>query len=216
MGIFGSLFGKSPASTQSTVQAQLPEVEALLGRWIVDFHDRTTLHFILIVPVMHKMAVRLFVEDFGVQTALKHYENLVGLLTSNGTIRESQFKSFGWPEVPAQDVPHVNELDAQLWECGRHLIGCGILKETVPNALVGIAMKAGSGLDPLLSAGFLITTLKELRAGVYTPTPELCPEVPQAPVRRPRRFSISRGTSRPAYTEPVSFTPSSIGERTAR
>jgi hypothetical protein len=179
MGIFGSLFGsKSSASGQSTVQAQLPEVEAVLGRCIVDFHDRTNLHYMLIFPIMHKVAVKLFVEDFGVQSALTQYEQLVASLTSDGTIRESQFKSFGWPDVSPQDVPHTNELDAQLWKLARDLIARGILKETVAAALVFTALRAASkGLDPLVSAGFLITTLKELRAGVYTPPPEVRPEV---------------------------------------
>lgn len=178
MGIFGSVFGsKSPESGQSTVLAQLPEVEAVLGRWIVDFHDRTSLHYVLIFPIMHKMAVKLFVEDFGVQSALKHYEQLAASLTSGGTIRESQFESFGWPGVPPKDVPHTNELDAQLWKLARDLIARGILKETIASALVNTALGAASKLDPLLSAGFLITTLKELRTGVHTPTPEVRPEV---------------------------------------
>ena len=71
MGIFGSLFG-----SKSPVEAQLPEVEAVLGRCIVDFHDRTNLHYILIFPIMHKMAVNLFVETFGVQSALTQLSRL--------------------------------------------------------------------------------------------------------------------------------------------
>jgi hypothetical protein len=60
------------------------------------------------------------------------------------------------------------------------LIARGILKEAVANALVSLAMRAASkGLDPRVSAGFLITTLKELRAGLYTPPPEVRPEVPE-------------------------------------
>jgi len=44
MGIFGSIFGsrvrnKSPASAENTVLAQLPEVEAILGRCIADFRN---------------------------------------------------------------------------------------------------------------------------------------------------------------------------------
>jgi hypothetical protein len=179
MGIFGSLFGRtSPVSGQSTVQAQLPEVKAVLGRCIVDFHDRTNLHYMLIFPIMHKVAVKLFVEDFGVQSALKQYEQLVASLTSDGTIRESQFTSFGWPDVSPEDVPHTNELDAQLWKLARDLIARGILKETIAGALVNTALIAtAKGLDPLVSAGFLITTLKELRAGVHTPPSEVRPEV---------------------------------------
>src|SRR5689334_8905069 len=112
------------------------------------------------------MAAKLFVEDLGVENALKHYERLVGILTSGGTIRESQFTGFRWPEVSLQDVPHANELDALLWRLARDLIGRGILKEAIASGLVNIAMKGASkGIDPLVSAGFLITTLKELRAG---------------------------------------------------
>jgi hypothetical protein len=110
MGIFGNLFGGNPpASEQSTVQSQLTDVEAALGKCIVDFQDRTKLQYVLIFPVMHKMAVKLFVEDFGVESALKHYERLVASLTSDGMIRESQFKTFGWPDVQPQDVPRTNE-----------------------------------------------------------------------------------------------------------
>jgi hypothetical protein len=179
MAIFGSLFGsKSPESGQSTGLAQLPEVEAVLGRCIADFHDRTNLHYVLIYPIMHKMAVKLFVDDFGVQSALKHYEHLVASFTSDGTIRESQFKNFGWPDVSPQDVPHTKELDAQLWKLARDLIARGILKEAIATALVNIALRATSrGFNPLVSVGFLITTLKELRAGVHTPPPEVRPEV---------------------------------------
>src|SRR5258708_35323411 len=100
---------------------------------------------------MHKMAVKLFVEDFGVQSALKHYEHLVASLSSDGTIRESQFKSFGWPDVPPEAVPHTKELDAQLWSLARDLIGRGILKETIASALVSIAMREGLKGNPLVS-----------------------------------------------------------------
>jgi hypothetical protein len=61
MDIFGSLFdGKTSAassqstvraSNESTVLAQLPEVEATLGRCVVDFHDRTKFHYMLIFPI---------------------------------------------------------------------------------------------------------------------------------------------------------------------
>jgi hypothetical protein len=169
---------QSPTTAQNTVQAQLPEVEDVLGRWIVDFHDRTNLHYVLIFPIIHKMAVKLFVEDFGIQAALKHYERLVAMLTSDGTIRESQFESFGWPDVPPEDVPHRDKLDAQLWGLARDLIARGILKETIVNALIGITMREGSKGNPLISAAFLITTLKELRAGVHTPPPEVRPKIP--------------------------------------
>ena len=144
---------------------------------MVDFQDRTKLSYVLIFPVMHKVAVKLFVEDFGIAATLKHYESLVAAFTSEGTIRESQFKSFGWPDVPSQDVPRANEFDAQLWKRSRDLIARGILKETIASALVNTALRGASGLDPLLSVGFLIITLKDLRTGVYTPPPEVRPEV---------------------------------------
>jgi hypothetical protein len=163
MGIFGS---RPSALGKSTVQSQLPEVEARLGGSVVDFQDRTKLSYVLIFPVMHKVAVKLFVEDFGIAASLKHYENLVASFTSEGTIRESQFKSFGWPQVSPEDVPHVQELDAELWRLARSLIARGTLKEVIASALVNIALRAASkGIDPLVSVGFLIIVLKELRAG---------------------------------------------------
>jgi hypothetical protein len=112
----------------SIVQAQLPEVEAVLGRCVLDFHDRTSLQYVLIFPIMHKMAVKLFVEDFGVESALKHYEHIVASLTSDGTIRESQFESFRWPDVRPQDIPHKGtrrsavEAHTRL-DCARHSQG---------------------------------------------------------------------------------------------
>jgi hypothetical protein len=186
MPIFGRLFGgkSSAASSQRTVQvsnekavqAQLPEVEAALGRCVVDFQDRTKLHYILIFPIMHKVAVKLYVEDFGVEKALKIYENMVAILTSNGTLREDQFKSFGWPEVPPHEAPRAQELDALLWRFVRDLIGRGILKETIASALVNVASRAASKMAPLVAAGFVMTALKELRAGLHTPPPEIRPE----------------------------------------
>lgn len=81
MGLFGRLFGTEPSeSGQRTVQDQPPNVEVLLGRCIVDYYDRTKLSFILILPVIHKVAVKLYVEDFGFNATLKHYEwNLLRL-----------------------------------------------------------------------------------------------------------------------------------------
>jgi hypothetical protein len=148
----------------------------MLGRCVVDFQDRTNLPYVLIFPIMHKMAVKLFVEDFGVETALKHYERLVASLTSCGTIREDQFKSFRWAEVPPQEAPRVEEIDALLRKLARDLVGQGILKETIASALLNVALRAASKMDPLVSAGFLITALKELRAGLHTPSPEVRPE----------------------------------------
>jgi hypothetical protein len=203
-----------------------------LGRCIVDFYDHTNLHYVLIFPIMHKMAAKLFVEDFGVQNALKHYEHLVGLLTSDGTIRESQFKGFRWPEASPQNVPRVNELEAQLWKLARDLIGRGIIKETIASALLNIAVRdASKALDPPhVSVGFLINTLKELRAGLYTLTRSVLRSL-SGPTRRPRRSLIvcvtlptsskrtpaSNGRiSSLAYKESVSFIASRIEERTRR
>jgi hypothetical protein len=173
--------GNSSAAGQSPVLTQLPEVEMIFGRCVADFHDRTKLHYVQISPIMHKMAAKLFVEDFGTEATLKHYERLVASLTSDGTLRESQFESFKWPDAPPQDVARASELDSVLWQVARDLIAKGILKETIASALVNISLKAAShGLDPLVSAGFLITALKDLRAGIYgiyTPQPEIRPEI---------------------------------------
>ncbi len=179
MSFFGSLFGNKAAGTgHSTVKSQISQVEEIVKARIVAFHDRTKLHFILIFPVMHKVAVRLYVDDFGFDVALRTYESLVSSLTSDGTVRENQFKSFGWPEVPPHAAAHVQELDAHLQALTRELVGQGFLKEAIANALVNVALTSSAKMDALLSAGFIITILKELRAGVYTPAPEQRPEPP--------------------------------------
>src|SRR5262249_44411530 len=123
--------------------------------------------------IMHKVALELYVEDFGVQKALKLYEHLVASLAP---LREDQFKSFGWPEVLPQEAPHAQEVEALLWKFSRDLVGRGILKETIASALGNVALK-GTSTNPLVSAGFLITALKELRAGLHSPAPEVRPEV---------------------------------------
>jgi hypothetical protein len=179
MSFFGSLFGNKAADAgQSTVKSQIPEVEAILRGRIVAFQDRTKLPYILVFPVMHKVAVKLYVDDFGFDVALRTYQNLVNSLTSDGTIREDQFKSFGWPEIPPHNVALVQELDAHLWELTRELVGRGFLKESIANSLLNVALTVSAKMDGLLSAGFIITILKELRAGVYTPGPEKRPEPP--------------------------------------
>jgi hypothetical protein len=99
-------------------------------------------------------------------------------LTNDGTIREDQFKSFGWPEIPPHAMAHVQEFNTHLWELTRELVGRGFLKESIANALVNVALLASAKMDGLLSAGFIITILKELRAGVFTPPPEQRPEPP--------------------------------------
>jgi hypothetical protein len=175
MSILGKLFGSKP---KSIAQAQLPEVEAALTQHIADFQDTTRLHNVLVCPILHKVAVKLFVEDFGAPSTLKQYERLVASFTSDGTFRESQFSSFGWPDVPPEEASHTSELDALLWKIARGLIARGILKETIGGALVNIALKVASkGINPFISVGFLVTVLKEIRAGVYTPPPEVRPEV---------------------------------------
>jgi hypothetical protein len=178
MGVFGSLFGgkTSAPPSESRVKAQLPAVEAAFGRCVVDFQDRTKIHYVLIFPIMHKIAVKLFVEDFGVEPVLKRYEDQVASLTTAIGMRESQFQGFGWPEVPLHEAPHAQELEALLWKLTRDLAGRGIFKETIANALVNVALNGSSKMDPLLCAGFLITVLKELRAGFHTPPAEVRPE----------------------------------------
>ncbi len=49
----------------------------------------------MIYPVVHKVAVKLYVEDFGIDATLKTYERLFAILTSDGTIREDQFNLTG-------------------------------------------------------------------------------------------------------------------------
>jgi hypothetical protein len=179
MSFFGSLFGnKAAASGQSIVESQIPQLEQIIKVRIVAFHDRTNLAFILIFPVMHKVAARLYVDDFGSDVALRTYENFVSSLTSEGTIRESHFTSFGWPEIPLHAAAHVQELDTHLQALTRELVGQGFLKESIANALVNVALTTSAKMDGLLSAGFIITIVKELRAGFYTPAPEQRPEPP--------------------------------------
>jgi hypothetical protein len=177
MSFFGSLFGNvTAAGGQSTVKSQIPQVEEILKGRIVAFQDRTKLPYILVFPVMHKVAVKLYVDDFGFDVALRQYQSLANSLTSDGTIREGMFKSFGWPEIPPHAVALVQEFDAHLWELARELVGRGFLKESIANALLNVALTVSAKMDGLLSAGFIITILKELRAGVYTPAPEERPE----------------------------------------
>jgi hypothetical protein len=82
---------------------------------------------------------------------------------------------------PQQDVAHANKLDVQFWKLARDLIGRGILKQTIATALFSTALREGFKGNPLVSVGFLITTIKELRAGVHTPAPpEVRPEVTES------------------------------------
>jgi hypothetical protein len=46
------------------------------------------------------MAVKLFVEDFGVRSALKHYEHLVASFTCDGPIRERWYRR----RMPGRDA----------------------------------------------------------------------------------------------------------------
>lgn len=180
MSVFGKWFGNktAPASSVGSARDEIPTAEEILKRVIVDFHDRTKLHFVLIFPAMHQAAVRLYVEDFGVDAALRRYEGLVAALTSDGMIREDQFKDFGWPEAPAHEAAHIHELETLLWTTTRELVGKGFLKEAISIALFNIALNTGAQMDGLVSAGYLIRVTKELRAGVYTRAPEKRPEPP--------------------------------------
>ncbi|RXG91615.1 hypothetical protein [Bradyrhizobium zhanjiangense] len=178
MAGFGSWFRK-PApeeSSQTIVKAQIPQAETAVRDFIVGFKDRTNLHYVLIFPVVHRVAVKLFVEDFGVEVALRQYQTLVSSLTSDGTIREDQFRNFTWPEVAPDDAPRTKELDELLWRLVRELVGQGLLKEAIANALLNTAIQASAKMDGLISAGFILTVLKELRDGVHTPPPEVRPE----------------------------------------
>ncbi|MBH5370451.1 hypothetical protein [Bradyrhizobium glycinis] len=175
---FGSWFAKPAAETssQSMVRTQSTEVEAELRRFLSDFKDRTKLHAALIFPVMFKVAVKLFIEDFGAEVALRQYEALVASLTSDGMIRENQYTNFNWPQIDANDAPLVKELDTLLWRFVRELTGRGYLKEAIAKAILDTAMQASTEMNALVSAGYLITIVKELRAGIYTPPPEVRPE----------------------------------------
>ena len=128
----------------------------------------TKLSYALIFPIMQAIAVRLYVQDFGVAGTRTHFERLVKMLTDDGTIREDQFKNFGSPEIPPQDLPDTTELNAILWKLSNDLVARGCQIETVASALVNISLKAATKSGrPLYAAGLLMTSLKELRAGVY-------------------------------------------------
>jgi hypothetical protein len=158
---------------QQSVMPQLPQVESAVGNCVADFEERTKLSSVLILPIMQAVAVRLFIQDFGVEGTRIHFERLVKILTEDGTIRESQFKNFRSPEVPPENLPHTTELNAILWKLANDLVARGYLRETVASALVNISLKAASksGFPPL-AAGLLLTSLKELRSGVYQPQAE--------------------------------------------
>jgi hypothetical protein len=164
MGIFSNLFG----GKQRSVMAQLPQVESAVGNCVADFKDRTKLSYALIFPIMQAVAVRLYVQDFGVEGTRQHFERLVKLLTDDGTIREDQYKSFESPEIPPQDLPHTTVLNAILWQLSNALVARGYEIETVASALVNISLKAATKSGgPIYAVGLLMTSLKELRSGVY-------------------------------------------------
>ncbi len=164
--------------------AQLPQVESAVGNCVADFKDRTKLSYALIFPIMQAVAVRLFIQDFGVEGTCIHFERLVKILTEDGTIRESQFKNFRSPEVPPEHLPHTTELNAILWKLANDLVARGYLRETVASALVNISLKAATKSSfPLYSAGLLLTSLKELRSGVYQEERVQAPDGIDEPVR---------------------------------
>jgi hypothetical protein len=173
MGLFGNLF-------ESKAVKQASEVEAGIAEILIAFHDRTGLPFILIFPIVHKVAARLYVEDFGPEVALAHYEKTALTLKADGVIRESMFKSFDWPEPAEHHRALVDKVQDQLWEFARKLISLGILKEAIASGYLNFALKGSAkGIDPLVAAGFFIAMLKELRAGVHTPPPIQRPEAPE-------------------------------------
>jgi hypothetical protein len=161
MGIFGNLFGK-----QRTVVPQLSQAEAAIGNCVADFKDRTKLSYVFIFSIMQALAVRLYVQEYGVVAARFHFERLVKMLTDKGTIREDQYKNFRSPEIRPQDLPHTTELDAILWKLSNDLVAQGCPVHTVAAALVNISIRAAarSG-DGFYAAGLLMVSLKELRAG---------------------------------------------------
>jgi hypothetical protein len=70
----------------------------------------------VIYPVVHKVAVKLYVEDFGIDATLKTYERLFAILTSDGTIREDQFNLTGRmfaPKGASYDCPVCSALEAR-------------------------------------------------------------------------------------------------------
>jgi hypothetical protein len=167
MGIFGNLFG----GKQRTVASQLSQVEAAVGNCVADFKDRTKLSYVFIFSIMQTLAVRLYVQEYGVVAARFHFERLVKMLTDKGTIREDQYKNFRSPEIRPQDFPHTTELYAILWKLSNDLVAQGCPIHTVAAALVDISIKAAarSG-DGFYAAGLLMVSLKELRAGeVFLP-----------------------------------------------
>lgn len=170
MGIFGNFFGSKQSSEQDTVMSQLPAVESAVGHCIADFKDRTKLSYAYIFPIMQAIAVKLYVQDFGLQATRLHYEQLVKSLTADGSIREDQFKSFASPEIPPEDLPHTTELNALLWKLANDLVARGIKMETVSGALVNISLRAATkSVDPYYAAGLLMTSIKELRASDARP-----------------------------------------------
>jgi hypothetical protein len=165
MGIFSNLFG----GRQRSVMAQLPQVESAVGNCVADFKDRTNLSYALIFPIMHRVAVQLYVQDFGVAGTRTHFERLVKTLTEDGTIREDQYKNFGSPEIPPEDLPRTTELSAILWNLANDLVARGCQMETVASALVNISLKAATQCGGgHYAAGLLMTSLKELRRSEST------------------------------------------------
>ena len=80
MGIFGNLFG----GKQRTVISQLSQVKAAVGNCVAAFKDRTKLSVVFIFPIMQALAVRLYVQEYGVVAARFHFERIVKALTDKG------------------------------------------------------------------------------------------------------------------------------------
>jgi hypothetical protein len=80
MGIFGNLFG----GEQRTVISQLSQVEAAVGNCVAAFKDRTKLSVVFIFPIMQALAVRLYVQEYGVVAARFPFERIVKALTDEG------------------------------------------------------------------------------------------------------------------------------------
>jgi hypothetical protein len=170
MGFLGNLFGNK----QRIVMSQLPKVEAEVGHCVADFKDRTQLSHALIFAIMQAIAVRLYVQDIGVAKTRAHFEQLVKMITDDGIIGEDQYTNFsqstnfGSPEIPPEFLPHTTELNAILWKLSNDLVARGYQIETVACALETLSFKvAGKAGGPFYAVGLLMTSLKELRAGVY-------------------------------------------------
>jgi hypothetical protein len=172
MSVMIQRFGPTDASHRQDTfsKDEISRMDGIFTEAISYYNDRTQLSWVLIMPAMQTMAVRLLIETRGVNGARSYIQELIidPFQKAFGPDQQEPFSDTATLEVPNKQFPQLHQFNVYLADVVKAMVAKNYSTELIAYTLSVLVIKiAAKAIHPAFGVKILMQSCYDLQQGLY-------------------------------------------------